>query len=199
MSVALLGKEFETDKSYISVITTSYNRKEFILDAVNSVSNQLLERSKYGIIVVKNYLDNTIDKFLKEHNIIDIYTDDIPIGKMIVYGTNKSSAEVLCFLDDDLFLPNKLETIYSVIKKNQNIRNIYLYESPSTKNFLPTVFYNISSVFEKKLKSLSYFESHKGKIYLDETQIKDHSYAYSWKLRGVRNPYEAFVVYMSIR
>ena len=74
MSMALLDKEFETDKPYISVIITAYKRKEFILGAVNSVINQSLEKSKYEIIVVKNYLDNTIDKFLNEHNIIDIYT-----------------------------------------------------------------------------------------------------------------------------
>ena len=122
MSMALLDKEFETDKPYISVIITAYKRKEFILGAVNSVINQSLEKSKYEIIVVKNYLDNTIDKFLNEHNIIDIYTDRIPLGAKIAYGIEKSEGEVICFLeDDDLFLPNKLEIIYSVFKENPNI------------------------------------------------------------------------------
>ena len=114
MSVALLGKEFETDKPYISVIITAYNRKEFILDAVNSVINQSLERSKYEIIVVKNYLDDTIDKFLHENNIIDLYTDRKPLGAKIANGIEKSKGEVICFLeDDDLFLPEKLYEIYN--------------------------------------------------------------------------------------
>lgn len=87
----------------------------------------------------------------------------------------------------------------SATSTNKNIKNIFLYESPSTKNFLPTVFYNISSVFQKKLKALSYFESQKDKAYFDKTQIQDHFYAYSWKLKRVRTPYEAFMLYMSVR
>ena len=82
---------------------------------------------------------------------------------------------------------------------NQNIKDIYLYEAPSTKTFSPSVFYNISSVYEKKLQALSYFESQKDKAYFDKAQILDHLYAYSWKLKRVRNPYEAFVLYASVR
>ena len=68
---------------------------------------------------------------------------------------------------------------------NQNIKDIYLYEAPSTKTFSPSVFYNISSVYEKKLQALSYFESQKDKAYFDKTQIQDHLYAYSWTLSKI--------------
>ena len=41
----------------ISVIIPSYNRRELMLQAVDSVLHQTLKRDSYEIIVVKNYLD----------------------------------------------------------------------------------------------------------------------------------------------
>jgi len=43
---------------FISVIVTAHNRREFLLDAVNSALNQTLPKDEYEIIVVRNFLKN---------------------------------------------------------------------------------------------------------------------------------------------
>ena len=53
----------EQNLPYISVIITAYNRKEYLLDAINSVINQTLDKKYYEIIVIKNYNDSKIDDF----------------------------------------------------------------------------------------------------------------------------------------
>ena len=110
------GSNFESP--YISVVIGAHNRREFILEAVNSVINQTLERSKYEIIVVKNYEDEGIDKFLTENGVINIRTDEVSLGSKIARGILESKGEILCFLeDDDLFLPEKLNEIYNIFHK----------------------------------------------------------------------------------
>ncbi|EQD28177.1 cell wall biosynthesis glycosyltransferase, partial [mine drainage metagenome] len=47
----------------ISVIITAYQRKNYLLDALNSAVNQTLDRKYYEIIVVKNFSDSEIDAF----------------------------------------------------------------------------------------------------------------------------------------
>jgi len=113
---------------YISVIITAHNRKEYILEAVNSVLSQTLERSKYEIIVVKNYFDDKIDNFLSENSIINLYTDEISLGTKMVYGIEKSRGDIICFLeDDDLFIPEKLEIVYNFFKKYEDL--VYLHNN----------------------------------------------------------------------
>lgn len=55
---------------YISVVITAYNRREYLIKAVNSVINQSLDSSYYEIIVIKNFEDNEIDNYLMNANII---------------------------------------------------------------------------------------------------------------------------------
>ena len=114
--------EFPLENPYISVVIIAYDRKEFILEAVKSVIDQTLERSKYEIIVVKNYLDPEIDKFLKENDVFNIYTDEKPLGAKLAYGIEKSMGEVVSFLeDDDIYLPFKLREVYEVFQENKDV------------------------------------------------------------------------------
>jgi glycosyltransferase involved in cell wall biosynthesis len=102
---------------FISVIITAHNRREFLLDAVNSALNQTLPKDEYEIIVVKNFEDERIDKFLEEHNVKNIVTKEEPLGAKIVKGVEESRGEVVSFLeDDDLWLPQKLEIVKQVFK-----------------------------------------------------------------------------------
>jgi hypothetical protein len=45
------------------------------LDAVRSALNQTATHDEYEIIVVKNYVENSIDEFLSSNNIIKVYSD----------------------------------------------------------------------------------------------------------------------------
>jgi len=66
--------------SFISVIITAHNRRRFLLEAVNSALNQTLPKDEYEIIVVKNFEDERIDKFLEEHYVKNIVTKEEPLN-----------------------------------------------------------------------------------------------------------------------
>jgi Glycosyltransferases involved in cell wall biogenesis len=117
---------------FISVIITAHNRREFLLDAVNSALNQTLPKDEYEIIVVKNFEDERIDKFLEEHNVKNIVTNEGPLGAKIARGVEESKGEVISLLeDDDLWLPQKLEKVKqvfqdeNVIYYHNNLYNFY--------------------------------------------------------------------------
>ena len=115
---------------FISVIiTTAHNRREFLLDAVNSALNQTLPKDEYEIIVVKNFEDERIDKFLEEHNVKNIVTNEGPLGAKIARGVEESKGEVISLLeDDDLWLPQKLEKVKRVFQDENVIyyhNNLY--------------------------------------------------------------------------
>ncbi len=132
--------ESATKTPFISVVITAYNRREYILEAVKSVLNQTLDRSKYEVIVVKNYIDTVIDDFLRQNQVVNVYTYDISFGAMLACGIEKSRGEVISILDDDdLFLPIKLEEIFDIFQKNKNVvyaRNeIYRNMGPNIEVF----------------------------------------------------------------
>ena len=112
-------------KPFISVIITAYNRKEFLLNAIKSALNQTLSKDKYEILVIKNFSDNKIDKFMDENNITSIISDGIE-GEYPYTALNKSNGEILSFLDDDdLMKENKLEIVYNTF----NDKNIGYYHN----------------------------------------------------------------------
>jgi len=102
---------------FISVIITAHNRREYLLDAVNSALNQTLPRNEYEIIVVKNFEDENVDRFLEEHSVRNIIVEEEPLSAKIVKGVEESRGEVISFLeDDDLWLPQKLEIVKQIFK-----------------------------------------------------------------------------------
>ena len=115
----------------ISVVITAYNRKEFIKRAVESVLTQTLERSKYELIVVKNFVDEEIDAYLEENGVRITQIPDCTMGFMFDAGVQASEGTAICFLeDDDLFMPTKLAKIYDVFTSNPSVgyyKNVYKY------------------------------------------------------------------------
>lgn len=97
---------------YITVLITAYNRKEYLIKAVNSVLNQTLDKSYYEIIVIKNFKDNYIDDYLTNNNIKNIIMDGTE-GDYILKGMEESRGKIISFLDDDdIFHNEKLQYIY---------------------------------------------------------------------------------------
>ena len=124
---------------FISVIITAHNRREVLLEAVNSALNQTLPKDEYEIIVVKNFEDERIDKFLEEHNVKNIVTKEEPLGANIVKGVEESRGEVVSFLDDDLWLSQKSEIVKQVFKDKDVIyyhNNFYNFSRFSSLSLL---------------------------------------------------------------
>jgi glycosyltransferase involved in cell wall biosynthesis len=105
----------------ISVIICSYNRASYIINAVNSLYNQTLQRDLFEVFVVDNNSnDNTeelIRKFMAEHPYFNLhYMTEKRQGASYARnsGAAVAKAPLLCFMDDDAFAePDYLERIVS--------------------------------------------------------------------------------------
>lgn len=99
----------------VSVIITASDRREFLMDAVNSVLKQSADRELYEVIVVKNFKDFTIDRFLENHDVVNLFLDSTSGGEKFVAGITRASGEIISFLDDDdLFDENKIEYVIRI-------------------------------------------------------------------------------------
>ena len=127
----------------ITVIITAYDRKKFILNAVKSALNQKIPESNYELIVVKNYNDKTVDSFLDKNGIKNIYSHDKSLGGKLNQAIEISTGEIIAFLeDDDTFLEGKLEYVYSLFIKNQNLVYYHNTYMPVNEKYEPTVYRN---------------------------------------------------------
>jgi len=109
---ALVGKPL------ISVIVTAYNRKEFLSQAVSSALRQTLPREFYEVIVVKNFEERKIDRWLEESGVRSILSEAPEQGEHLAAALEESKGEVLSFLDDDdMFSGGKLEAVRSAFER----------------------------------------------------------------------------------
>ncbi|MCI2411905.1 glycosyltransferase family 2 protein [Cuniculiplasma divulgatum] len=95
----------------ISVIIPAYKRKNFVLDAVNSVLKNDT-KSNFEILVVKNFHDTAIENELIKNGVNVIDSMDETLGGKIVEAFHKSDGDVVSILeDDDRFATYKLMEI----------------------------------------------------------------------------------------
>ena len=105
----------------ISVIIYTYDRKDFILEAIRSVLNQTISRDQYEIIVVKGFEDPAIEKEITA-SVDACFTVKVKgHGKKIVSALEHSTGDIICLLDDDdLFLEGKLERIKQIFETEKD-------------------------------------------------------------------------------
>ncbi len=142
----------------ISVIIVAYNRKEFLTNAIKSALNQTLDKKYYEIIVIKNFLDDSIDNFILENNIKGIISKENSLGGKLIEALNIATGTIISFLeDDDLFSNNKLEIVNNKFTK---IRNLCYYHNdniPVSKDYNrkdmtqnKEIWFNLSSISIEK-------------------------------------------------
>jgi len=87
-----------------------------------SALNQTLPRSKYEILVIKNFRDEAIDDLIEKAGAISVVEGDKTIGEYLSIAVEKCVGDVLVFLDDDdQFSPDKLEQVYSRFDRDQEV------------------------------------------------------------------------------
>lgn len=112
-----------------TVLITAFNRKNYIIQSVESVLHQTLDRNEYEIIVSKNFEDNEIDKYLEINGCINILDKGKGIGNRLSNLLPIARSNIIVFLeDDDLFYETKLEEIIRFFKDNEvsYVNNYYL-------------------------------------------------------------------------
>ena len=114
------------DKPKVSVIIPSYNRFNYLLNAINSVKNQSYKNLE--IIVIndgseqKEYYDYNFDDNIK---IVHLKENQKKIhgfgpGSIRNFGVSEASGDYLAFLDDDdIWLKNKIELQIKQMQDNK--------------------------------------------------------------------------------
>lgn len=106
----------------ISVIIIAHNRRKYLIDAIKSVQNQNFPKDYYEIIVVKNFIDENIDKYIEQNQILSIYTEKISPGEKHYLGISSSKGDLIVLLDDDdLFHPKKLSFVQNIFENNPDL------------------------------------------------------------------------------
>lgn len=111
---------------HLTVLIYTYNRRDYIIKAVNTVLKQNMNRDLFEIIVVKGFVDEEIDKWLEENGVRLIFLNEKSLGKKIASGIEESRGEIIIFLDDDdEFEPTKLEKISEIFDKYREIDYVH--------------------------------------------------------------------------
>jgi len=103
----------------LSIVITCYNRREYLLEAIDSAINQNVERALYEIILIKNFEDKEIDLKCSRFGIKSIIMSGT-IGEYMRRALVEANGEIISFLeDDDQFLPNKVSTILRMYEEGR--------------------------------------------------------------------------------
>lgn len=154
-------------QSKITVIVTSYNYAQFIIDALESVSKQTFHDFEC-IILDDGSIDNTkeiVTKWIKKDNRFKyFYQENTGVSKARNNAIKKASSEYILPLDaDDKIGENYLEECFNAIRFNREVKIVYgqsyLLNNPYKKfnldnyNFEDLLYKNMlhcTSLFRKK-------------------------------------------------
>lgn len=105
-----------TNNLRLSVLVTAYKRKEFIIEAIESVINQTIPRIFYEIICITAFHDEHLSFYLNKNNVREIYCEG-KMGERLALGIEASNNEIIVFLeDDDKFRKDKLECVVKMFE-----------------------------------------------------------------------------------
>lgn len=141
----MLEKGADYAKMFISVIVTAHDRREFIIKALDSIIKQTLSRDRYEVIVVKNYKDDKIDRYIEVNGFKSMVTNAVPVGAKLAMAIEMSNGNVVTVLeDDDEFTEGRLHAIYEVFMSTGNTTyfenmQIYINRDESTISRVDTI------------------------------------------------------------
>ncbi len=107
---------------YFSIIVYTWQRTEFIEQAVRSVLAQSVARTDYEIIVVRGYSNAPLDAVLSGMGAHVLATPTSSQGAALALGVTAAQGQVLVFLeDDDEFEPTKLATLRAEFEEDPDL------------------------------------------------------------------------------
>jgi len=98
----------------VTVVVTAYDRRSFVSGALDSALHQTYPRSKYEVILIKNFADAELDARCEKDQ-VQVVNAEGSLGEYLSIGISRARGRVVCFLeDDDLFVPEKLSTVAGI-------------------------------------------------------------------------------------
>jgi glycosyltransferase involved in cell wall biosynthesis len=123
----------------VTAIIPTYNRKEYLENAIQSVANQ--SYSNIEILVIddgsySNYAQSICDKF---SNCYYLYKENGGLSSARNYGINLAKGEYIAFLDDDDFWESsKIEKQVKVLLENPSIDCVHSAAAVVDEKAIPT-------------------------------------------------------------
>jgi glycosyltransferase involved in cell wall biosynthesis len=105
----------------VSVVVTCYQRHDYLREAVASVVRQASDVDA-EVVVLKDWSDPALDESMARDG-VSVVTRDIPVvGEMMREGIDRSTGDVVCFLDDDdAFAPGKLRAVRAAFEQDPDL------------------------------------------------------------------------------
>lgn len=101
----------------ISIIVTAYNRKEFLVDALESLKKQTVDHHQFEVVLITNF-DYNIEKYVGSL-CIKHYKMEGTHGEYLRKGLMESSGKIIGFLeDDDLYHEDRIRRLLDTFKQD---------------------------------------------------------------------------------
>lgn len=109
MSVAATGTP------EVAVVVGAFGRRTYVRDAVGSVLAQSLPRERFEVVVLKDFADPDLDRWLAEEGVRTVLDREPRIGRWLLHAVRATRAPWVAFLDDDdEFEPERLARVVEV-------------------------------------------------------------------------------------
>ncbi len=106
----------------VSVIVGAYSRRAYVASAVRSVLDQQLPRGSFEVLVLKNFEDPALDRWLDEEGVRRRFDPQQHIGRWVLGAIRDARAPIVTFLDDDdLYAPQRLERLIEVYRTHPDL------------------------------------------------------------------------------
>ena len=131
------------NESFFTIIIPTFNRKEYLIQAVNSVLNQSFE--SWNLHIVDNSSKDGAEEYLKtliKDNRIrySIINNGGIIAKSRNHALRRVTSKAVSFLDDDdIWLPNKLEDDFKLFNQGYSL----IYSQAAIFHLEPTPIRNL--------------------------------------------------------
>lgn len=123
--------------NFFSIIITTYNSEKYLIDCLNSISNQTYRN--FEIIIIDNFSEDSTIKFIHSYKKLKIKLFKVNnfgiIAKSRNFGIKKSKYNWIAFLDsDDTWDPNKLEYCNKIINNSSSLifHNLRIIDNKNT-------------------------------------------------------------------
>ena len=169
-----------------------HDRKNYIIEAIQSVLSQNVSKLNFEIIVVKNFRDIEIDSFIELNGFKNRYTEASSLGEKCILGVNSSSGEIITFLeDDDVYHEGRLQKVVEVFKSGDVVyyHNDHYIIGADGNLYSDRLFPSVGSSYSIKLAELNLKNTRRllsGGAYFNLSSIAFRKSSIIDKLQGLK-------------
>lgn len=109
----------------VSIVTISYNQKDFLTECIDSVLNQNYGNLEY-IVVDPGSTDGSRETILSYSGIIQVFEKDAGPADGLNKGFAKASGDIYGYINsDDTLLPSCIQNVVEIFESNPDVDVIY--------------------------------------------------------------------------